>query len=52
MNRRNQIDFSDLVLLGDIFVDWHPVQHPLYGEVAVGGFKREHGRVAPSLRMI
>lgn len=45
---RGQLEFNDQVLLGDVFVNWHPVQHPLYGEVEVGGFKREHGRVAPS----
>lgn len=45
---QNQLDFSDSVLLGSVFVDWHPVQHPLYGEVEIGGFRREHGRVAPS----
>ncbi|MBT5533670.1 hypothetical protein HOK31_11465, partial [Candidatus Poribacteria bacterium] len=36
------------VLLDDIRVAWEPVDHPLYGEVEVGGYKREHGRVAPS----
>ena len=45
---RNQLEWNDSVMLGDVFVDWHPVQHPLYGEVEVGGFKHQHGRVAPS----
>lgn len=43
---RNQ--FNDRVLFGDAYVEWHPVQHPLYGEIEVGGFKREFGRVPPS----
>ncbi len=46
--RKNGLDFNDSVLLGDAWVAWHPVDHPLYGQVEVGGFKREHGRVAPS----
>jgi len=44
----DQLDFNDLVMLGNIYVDWHPIQHPLYGEVEIGGFRREHGRLAPS----
>ena len=47
-DQRGQLDFNDLALLGDVFVDWHPVQHPLYGEIEVGGFKREHGGMPPS----
>ena len=43
-----QAAFADHVLLDDIRVAWEPVDHPLYGEVEVGGYKREHGRVAPS----
>ncbi|HPF12750.1 MAG: peptidase M14 [Planctomycetes bacterium] len=43
-----QLEFNDSVLLGDVFVDWHPFQHPTYGDIEIGGFKRQHGRVAPS----
>ncbi len=41
-------EFNDSVMLGDIFVDWHSYDHPLYGDIEIGGFKRQHGRVAPS----
>jgi hypothetical protein len=47
-NRKNQLEWNDSVLLGDLWIDWHEVEHPLYGTVEVGGFKRQHGRVAPS----
>lgn len=47
-NARQRDEYADHVLLDDIRVPWEPVQHPLYGEIEVGGFKREHGRVAPS----
>ncbi len=42
------LEFNDSVMLGDIFVDWHAYDHPLYGEIEIGGFKHQHGRVAPS----
>ena len=50
-SQRDQLDFNDSVLLDDVFVDWHPVQHPLYGEVEVGGFKRKHGGKPPSFML-
>lgn len=46
--QRQSIEFNDSVLLGDLYSDWKPYDHPLYGEVEIGGFKRHHGRVAPS----
>ena len=45
---KHSLEFNDSVLLGDVFVDWHPYDHPLYGEIEIGGFKHQHGRVAPS----
>jgi hypothetical protein len=47
-NQQRQLEFNDSVLLGDAYVDWKPYEHPLYGEIEIGGFKRQHGRVAPS----
>ncbi len=47
-NTRQQLEFNDSVTLGDLYVDWHPFHHPLYGDIEIGGFKRQHGRVAPS----
>ncbi|HEX9794021.1 MAG TPA: M14 family metallopeptidase [Planctomycetota bacterium] len=43
-----QMQFNDSVLLGDAYSDWKPFEHPLYGSVEIGGFKRQAGRVAPS----
>ena len=40
--------FSDQLLFGAGFVDWHPFEHPLYGEVELGGFVKDQGRVPPS----
>jgi hypothetical protein len=40
--------FDQLLLTGASFVPWHKVQHPLYGEVELGGFRKLTGRVPPS----
>ncbi|MBL8693597.1 MAG: peptidase M14 [Planctomycetes bacterium] len=40
--------FDALVMAGASFVPWHKVQHPLYGEVELGGFRKMTGRVPPS----
>ncbi len=43
-----QLEFDDRLMFGETFVDWHPVQHPLYGEVEVGGFRKMTRRVPPA----
>ena len=40
--------FDDHLLMGAGFVDWHPYDHPFYGEIELGGFKKDVGRVPPS----
>ncbi|NOT30924.1 MAG: peptidase M14 [Planctomycetes bacterium] len=45
---RDRYFFDDKLLLGAGFVDWHPYTHPLFGEVELGGFKKDVGRVPPS----
>lgn len=39
--------FNRLLLLGDAFVDWKPYDHPTYGPVEIGGFKKNFGRMPP-----
>ena len=34
--------------MGAGFVDWHPYEHPLYGEIEIGGFRKDVGRVPPT----
>ena len=36
------------MLLGDGFVPWHEVDHPQYGKIEVGGFKKNWVRQPPS----
>jgi len=40
--------FDDNLLQGAGFVDWHPYDHPFYGEIEIGGFKKDVGRVPPT----
>ncbi len=39
--------FDRLLLLGEAFVPWTKVTHPQYGDIEVGGFKKNFGRVEP-----
>jgi hypothetical protein len=39
------IKFNDVLAMGRQVIDWHPYDHPQYGKVEVGGFKRDVGRV-------
>lgn len=43
-----RMTFNDDLLMGGGYVDWHPFEHPLYGAIEIGGFKKDVGRVPPS----
>lgn len=45
---RDRYFFDDKLLLGAGFVAWRAYTHPLYGEVEIGGFQKDVGRVPPS----
>lgn len=40
--------FDRLLLFGEGFVPWHEVDHPQYGKIEVGGFKKSWGRQPPT----
>jgi hypothetical protein len=40
--------FDDHMLMGAGFVDWKSYDHPLYGEIEIGGFRKDVYRVPPS----
>ncbi len=46
--REDRLFFDDKLLMGAGFVEWKKIEHPLYGEVELGGFKKDVGRVPPS----
>ena len=37
--------FNDLLSLGRQFIDWKPYNHPQYGPIEVGGYRRDVNRV-------
>ncbi|MCB1187748.1 peptidase M14 [bacterium] len=47
-DRNDQARFNDQLLFGEAFVPWHEVEHPDYGTVEVGGYKKSYGRQPPS----
>ncbi len=49
--RLNEMVYFDNVLLGDQYAEWKPFQHPLYGEVEIGGIKKFGRRVPPTFRL-
>ncbi len=45
--QKSQFFFNDFLEFGDQYVDWAPFEHPDYGAVEMGGFKKTFGRVNP-----
>ncbi len=39
---------NDRLLLGSAFRPWKPFKHPLYGDIEIGGWVKQHGRIPPS----
>ncbi len=39
--------FDRYLLFKDAFVDWHEFNHPQYGKIEIGGFKKNFGRAHP-----
>ena len=46
--QEEQQQFNKWLLFGDGLVPWHEVEHPLYGKIEVGGFKKNWLRQPPS----
>jgi len=40
-------EFEKLLLFEDAFIPWQKVSHPVYGEVEIGGFGKNFGRLHP-----
>lgn len=39
--------FDKLLLFEDSFIPWQKINHPVYGEVEIGGFSKNFGRLHP-----
>ncbi len=44
-------EFDRRLLFGDGFVKWHPVDHPQFGKIEVGGLKKNWFRQPPSFML-
>lgn len=47
----NRLRFNDLVEFRHLFVAWKPFQHPTYGEIEIGGWKKYARRVNPEFML-
>jgi hypothetical protein len=45
--QRSRFFFDDFLEFGDQYVEWTPFEHPEYGSVEMGGWKKLSGRVNP-----
>ncbi|HPC97705.1 MAG TPA: M14 family metallopeptidase [Bacteroidales bacterium] len=43
----DQYEFDRLLLFEDAFIPWQKINHPVYGEVEIGGFSKNYGRLHP-----
>lgn len=46
-NQSDQYTFDERLLFNDAWVEWETYDHPRFGEVEIGGFKKNFGRANP-----
>jgi hypothetical protein len=46
-NQDENFDVDKYLTMGDAFVNWHEFEHPQFGAVEIGGFKKTFGRAHP-----
>lgn len=46
-NNNDEYEFDKLLLFEDAFIPWEKINHPVYGEIEVGGFSKVFGRTHP-----
>lgn len=49
--RDQQYSFEKDLLMGDSFTPWKSYNHPTYGEIEIGGFKKNFGRATPGFML-
>ncbi|MFT7484577.1 MAG: hypothetical protein ACI9F9_000417 [Candidatus Paceibacteria bacterium] len=47
-SQADRLFFDDTLLAGGGFLEWEKAQHPFYGEIEIGGYRKDTGRVPPS----
>jgi hypothetical protein len=45
--KTDSYEFDKLLLAEDAFIPWQKINHPVYGEVEIGGFNKNFGRLHP-----
>ncbi|MGY6559353.1 MAG: M14 family metallopeptidase [Nitritalea sp.] len=50
-NQDEQMKVDTYLTFGDAFVNWETYNHPQYGEIEIGGFKKNFGRLHPGFLM-
>lgn len=46
-SQTDSYEFNRSLLFGDAHVDWEPYDHPQFGPIEIGGFKKNFGRAHP-----
>jgi len=47
----DQFEFDRLLLFGDSFIPWKKYHHPVYGEIEIGGWSKNMGRMHPGFML-
>ncbi|PTM11160.1 MAG: peptidase M14 [Bacteroidetes bacterium] len=50
-DRDQMYEFERDLLMGDAFTDWKSYNHPTYGEIEIGGFRKNIGRATPGFML-
>ncbi len=45
--KTDEYEFEKLLLFEDAFIPWQKYDHPVYGEIEIGGFGKNFGRLHP-----
>ncbi len=45
--KTDEYEFEKLLLFEDAFIPWQKYNHPVYGEIEIGGFSKNFGRLHP-----
>ncbi|MCZ6816452.1 MAG: M14 family metallopeptidase [Planctomycetota bacterium] len=49
--QEDMLTYNDFLLFGQIFRPWKPFQHPVYGEIELGGWVKQSSRVPPGFML-
>jgi hypothetical protein len=50
-DRDQMYEFEKDLLMGDAFTDWKSYNHPTYGDIEIGGFRKNIGRATPGFML-